>query len=92
MKGIREEKRKKLSIKKKKKDIRFKQSLQHGNRQHTSSVTWFALIVISSTDMSAILLLSKLSGLPLAPSSILWGLRVKKVGGKLIKLYLKKKK
>lgn len=43
--------------------------------QHTSSVTWLALIVMSSTDMSAILLVSKFGAPPVALSSTLWGLK-----------------
>lgn len=45
--------------------------------QHTSSVTWLALIVMSSTDMSAILLVSKFGAPPVALSSTLWGLKVR---------------
>ncbi len=44
---------------------------------HTSSVTWLALIVMSSTVMSAILLVSKFAAPPVALSSTLWGLEVR---------------
>lgn len=51
--------------------------LSYAEGTHTSSVTWLALSVICSTDMSSILLVSILADLPAALSSTLWGLRVR---------------
>lgn len=45
--------------------------------KYTSSVTWLALSVMSSTVMSAILLVSKFTAPPVALSSTLWGLEVR---------------
>lgn len=50
--------------------------------KHTSSVTWFARNVMSSTVMSAILLVSQVASLPVL-NSIVWVLRIKGEGSKL---------